>query len=132
MHAADSAGGEDPNAGLGGDADRPGDGRRAIAAIRQDGRQVAPARLEHAARAGEALQQRVVEPDLDSPAGQTDRGGNGAGGAHRLFQGARGFQVSRVGQAMGDHRRLECDDRAALVERGLDLRADVEEILHGL
>ena len=78
----------------------------------------------------EPLQLGAVEPDPDLPVEHADRGRHGAGRAHGRLAREPRLDAVRRGEAVGDERRLERDDGPLLLERGLHLVADVDQVAH--
>ena len=71
------------------------------------------------------------ETDHDPAVEHANGGRSGAGGANSRFAGEPDLDAARGGEAVCDERRLERDDSALLGERGLDLVADADQVLHG-
>ena len=127
VYAADAAGGKDLDAGHGGDHHRRGDGRRAVHALGDEDSQIAAAGLGHA-RTGLAQIVDLLggEARLQTALDDGDGGGHGAVVADDLLHVQRRLHVLGIGHAVGDDGTLQRDNGAALVERLLDLRGDVQ------
>ena len=117
MHAAEPAGSEHADAGAHGEHRRRRDGRRAVHAAGDRGREVAHAALDDVLALGDRLERGVVEPDPHLAADHGDRRGNGAGRAHHGLDLARHLDVARAREPVGDDRALERHDRSARIER---------------
>jgi hypothetical protein len=128
MHAADAACGEDF------DAARPAKHRRCDRRARRafaggDQRQISPRGLHDAARElAEPVDLLIVEADSEATFDDRDRRRNSAHLARRVLDGKRGFDIARVGHAMGDDRRFKRDDRFLGRARLGDLRGKIDKI----
>ena len=82
------------------------------------------------AAGGEALELLGGEADHDTAVEHPDGGGHGARGADGGLAREADLDSRRRGEPMRDERRLECDERAPVLERGLNLVGDADEVLH--
>ena len=129
MDAADAAGGEDFDSRQLRHEHCRGDRRSRRALARRDQGQIAPRGLDDAAgELAEALDLAVVEADLQRAVDNCDRRRNRAHRPHRLLDRARGFDILRIGHAMGDDGRFQSDQRLAARARAFDLRREIHQI----
>ena len=131
VHAADAAGGEHANARHVGDHHRGGDGARAVLALRDEHGQVAAGGLGNArAGAAEVVDLFLGKAGFEPSADDGDGGGHGARVANNLLDLERGFNVLRVGHAVGNDGGFERHDGLAGFERLGDLGGDVQILVH--
>ncbi len=120
VHAAEAAGRHEPDPG------DPADGQRAA---RRSSRRQRRATTAAARSRGPALRavaskrasSSSVRPTTTSPSSTPDRRRHGAAGAHGLLRGEPDLEAGPGREAVRDERRLERDDRPALLERRGDL-----------
>ena len=124
VDAAEPAGGEDADAGAGGEVGGRGDGRRRRAAGGDHRGEVAQPRLREPGTERQRLERVVVEPDPDLAGDDGDRGRDGALGAHHGLELAGHLEVPAARQPVGDQGALERHDGLAGGERAGDLRGD--------
>ena len=104
------------------------DGRRADRALHGADSEVAGAELARLGR--ESLEVGSLEADPDLPVEHADRGRDRTCGANGGLARKTRLDPVRRGEAVGDERRLERDDGALFLERGLHLVADADQVVH--
>ena len=109
---ADTAGGEDPDAGPVGGEHRGGNSGRSKEARGQHGAHVPEGGLGHPVGGAESFEFVVGQPHPEQAVHQRDGCGHGAPGAHEGLAGERRLHVSGIGHSVGDDRRLEGHDRS--------------------
>ncbi len=130
MDSADPAGAHEAKPDRARDRERPTDGRRADDALHDCSADVA--RPELARGRAEALELRLVEADAHLSVEHADRRGRRAGLAHAPLALEPDRDTLAGRKAVRDQRRLERDDRPALVERGAHLVGELDHrfLLH--
>ena len=129
MHPADPAGGEDLDAGHGGDHHRRADGRAGHAAAAQGYGEVAPRRLGSGkALARQPFERGLVDAGHHLPVHDGDGRRHGAVLADQLFDAAGHLEVLRIGHAMGDDGGFERHHRLAVVEGLAHMRPECQSI----
>ena len=128
MNAAQPAGAHEADADRRGSGERAADCRRADRALHGADGEVAGAELARVGR--EPLELGSLEADPDLSVEHADRGRNGAGRANGSLAREARLDAVRRREAVGDERRLERDDGALLLECGLHLVADVDQVAH--
>jgi hypothetical protein len=104
-------------AGHGCDDHRGGDCCCAVFLASNDKRQIASAALDYIAAAFSQLPDFIGAQASSEPAIQDgDRRGYGTRFSNRIFDGQRGVDIARVGHAVADDGRLECDHRSSRFE----------------
>ena len=121
VDAAQTAGGEDPDAGVVGDERRRCDGGGTAAAARQHDREVAHAQLGQVL-GGDALQLVIGEPGLELAVEHRDGGGHDVGFDQQLLEPSGSGEVLWLRQSVRDDRRLQRNDRQTRREGVSDLR----------
>ncbi len=120
MHAADPAGGEHADAGLRGEQRGRGDGGAAARGTGHRDRKVADAELQRPIAARQPLELLRLEADVRHAVEHRDRRRNRTPFGHRLLEFARRAHVLGTRQAVGDDRRLQCDERLPVTQRAGD------------
>jgi hypothetical protein len=107
---------------------RAADGRRPDRTL--DGTHGEIARAELAGGGREPLELGSAEADPDLPVENADRGRKRSGRANGSLARETRLDAVRRREPVGDERRLERDDGALLLECGLHLVADVDQVTH--
>lgn len=107
VDSADSAGGEEADAGAVGGEHRPGNGGAAAFPLQDGGGKVAAADFADVCLAGQAFQFGVAQAEADFSVQDGDGGRLSAVLAHDALHLAGELQVLRAGQAVGDDGRFE-------------------------
>ena len=127
MYAADTAGCKYVYAGHGRNDHRGRDGCCAVFFASNDKWQVAPAALDHITAGFSQLPDFINAEANSEPAIQDcDRSGYGIRFPNRIFDGQRGLDIARVGHAVADDGRLECDHRSSRFECVCNMGCDSE------
>src|SRR5690606_19399849 len=125
VHATQTAGRENPDAGEAREVRRRRDGGRPRTPERREDRQVAQGGLGELVLS-DATHAVGIQSDLRHPVEHRDRRGRDALITQQLLELERGLVIARARQPVADDRRFERDDGTAVGERVGDLGGELE------
>jgi hypothetical protein len=120
-------GGEDPDAGAGGEVRGGGDRRGPVAAARRDRREVPHPALDHVPAVRDLTERQVIEADPSLAGYDRDRGRHRPIATHGGLDLVRNPKIARPWEPVADQRALERHDRSPVGERGGHLGRDPHE-----